>query len=578
MTDFLEALEDLTHVEDDERERKVITFFHNLRGFDGNFILETLYDQGRAVERPLTRGAKILYFETGDLVFKDSLNFFAMPLERFPATFHLTELHKGYFPHAFNRQENFHYVGEYPPMDAYDPDSFDSKRRDAFKTWYNEKVASNAIFNFQEELLAYCKSDVQLLKEGSLKFIQEFEEIAGFNPLITSITIASAGNHFWRKEKLEEDLIALEPAGGWHGNHINQSSIALEWLYWQDFQRGGMGRVRHVRNGGEVQVLTPAQCYYVDGFDQQTNTVLEFYGCYFHGCPRCFKKERNVRRNCHRDRTVEEVYQATLKKAAMLREAGYTVIEEWECHFKQEKKTNVELQAFLNELEMVEPINPRDAFYGGRTGAVSLHCKAALPDLIKYADVTSLYPFVNKYKEYPVRFPIIYTSPSDQDIAHYFGIAKIDILPPQFLYHPVLPYRAGGKLTFPLCAACVQEQQQKPWLDRTNMCAHTDNERMLRGTWATIEIQKAVELGYRVLKIHEVWHFQEQDRRTGLFADYVNTWLKIKQESAGWPDDCHTPEDKQNYIRRYQEREGITLENVAKNPGRKQVAKMMLNS
>ena len=167
-----------------------------------------------------------------------------------------------------------------------------------------------------------------MLKEGSLKFIEEFEEIAGFNPLITSITIASACNHFWRKEKLEEDLIALEPACGWHGNHINQSSIALEWLYWRDFQRGGMGRVRHVRNGGEVQALTPAQCYYVDGFDQQTNTVLEFYGCYFHGCPRCLKKERNVRRNCHRYRTVEEVYQATLKKAAMLRKAGYTVIEE----------------------------------------------------------------------------------------------------------------------------------------------------------------------------------------------------------------------------------------------------------
>lgn len=166
MTDFLKALEDLTPVEDDERERKVITFFHNFRGFDGNFILEILYDQGRAVERPLTQGAKILYFETGDLVFKDSLNFFAMPLERFPATFPLTELHKGYFPHAFNREENFNYVGEYPPMDAYDPDSFDSKKRDAFKTWYNEKVASNAIFNFHEELLAYCKSDVQLLKEA----------------------------------------------------------------------------------------------------------------------------------------------------------------------------------------------------------------------------------------------------------------------------------------------------------------------------------------------------------------------------------------------------------------------------
>lgn len=50
----------------------------------------------------------------------------------------------------------------------------------------------------------------------------------------------------------------------------------------------------------------------------------------------------------------------------------------------------------------------------------------------------------------------------------------------------------------------------------------------------------------------------------GLFADYVNTWLKIKQELAGWPDDCRTPEEKQSYLRRYQERDGITLENVAK--------------
>ena len=44
--EFLEACEALTEVEDRH------TFFHNLRGFDGNFILEALYDQGRPVERP----------------------------------------------------------------------------------------------------------------------------------------------------------------------------------------------------------------------------------------------------------------------------------------------------------------------------------------------------------------------------------------------------------------------------------------------------------------------------------------------------------------------------------------------
>lgn len=41
----------------------------------------------------------MLSFECGKLVFRDSLNFFNMPLERLPATFKLLEMHKGYFPY-----------------------------------------------------------------------------------------------------------------------------------------------------------------------------------------------------------------------------------------------------------------------------------------------------------------------------------------------------------------------------------------------------------------------------------------------------------------------------------------------
>ena len=127
---------------------------------------------------------------------------------------------------------------------------------------------------------------------------------------------ASACNYFWRKEKLEENLIAFEPLGGWHGNHTNQSTIsALEWLYYQDHLLGGMGCVRHVHNGGEVQVLTPSESYHVDGFDEKTNTVFEFYGCWYQGCPHRFKPYRDVRRNCHSDQSVNEVYDATLKKS-----------------------------------------------------------------------------------------------------------------------------------------------------------------------------------------------------------------------------------------------------------------------
>lgn len=254
-------------------------------------------------------------------MFKDSMNFFNMGLDKFPETFNLQELDKSFFPHAFNRVENFSYREVYPSADQYSPDDMPEKKREKFLAWHTEKIRENAACDFHEEVVRYCESDVQLLKEGCLKFIQEFEEIAGFNLLIESVTIASACNLFCRCEKLEEDLIAIKPQNGWRGNRVNQSKVALEWLYFENWKLGGGSRVRHVRNGGEVKVLTPAEEYFVDGFDERTNTVYEFFGC-----KNCFKTNRSVRRNCHLDRTVQEVYEATLRKSEMLRWAGYTVV------------------------------------------------------------------------------------------------------------------------------------------------------------------------------------------------------------------------------------------------------------
>ena len=183
-----------------------------------------------------------------------------------------------------------------------------------------------------------------------------------------------------------------------------------------------------------------------------------------------------------------------------------------------------------------------------------------------------------KYGTYPVGFPETHFNPADQNIFNYFGIAQVDILPPERLFHHVLPVREGGKLTFPLCRSCVNEEMAKPLLERSNMCGHSREERMLKGTWYTPDIQKAVEKGYQLIKIHEVFHFPPENQRTGLFEKYFATWLKLKQESAGWPADCDTKEKEAEYIRNYKEHEGIQLENVAENPTRKAIAKMLLNS
>ena len=315
----------------------------------------------------------------------------------------------------------------------------------------------------------------------------------------------------------------------------------------------------------------------MDGCHPSTNTVYEFLGCNFHACQKCHPYRRNLSRYCHPDRTVEEVFEATQNKLAELRASGYTVIEKWECEYMREQKENPALKAFVEAYSCVSPLEPRDAFFGGRTGATTLYAKAEEGEKIEYLDVTSLYPCINKYGWYPTGFPEIVFNPQQQDISQFFGIAKVDILAPSGLFHPVLPVRQHGKLTFPLCSACVENEMKKPLHERSNLCGHTVEQRMLRGTWVTLELQKAVEMGYVIYKIHEVFNFPPNQRRQGLFAEYVNTFLKVKQEVAGWPEGCETDKEKAAYIAEYEETEGIVLEHVEENPGRKAIATLLLN-
>ena len=45
---------------------------------------------------------------------------------------------------------------------------------------------------------------------------------------------------------------------------------------------------------------------------------------------------------------------------------------------------------------------------------------------------------------------------------------------------------------------------RKPLNDKQWKCPHSGEERMIRGTWRTLEIVKAVEMGYTLVRIHEV--------------------------------------------------------------------------
>ena len=420
-------------------------------------------------------------------------------------------------------------MGRIPDVEFYDPEGMkDVKAKETFERWHADQVSRGVVFDFQKEMEAYCKSDVALLQAGCEAFCAQFSDIAGFNPMGPCVTIALACNLYWRREYLAPDCIAVEPMQGWQGARVNQSKAAFQWLYFEESQIHKEGaspdRIRHARNGGEQQVNAVSDSYFVAGYNPVSNTVYKFHGCRWHGCRRCFKEKRAIKTRVNGDRTLDEVYVATLVKTNALRREGYTVKEMWECEWKALLKDQTSAAAhFVKTLELDEPLIPRDAFFGGRTGAVSLYAHVNEGDKIHYLDVTSLYPWVNKTAIYPVGHPEIITNPLHLDMGRYFGIAHVDILPPLGLFHPVLPVRSGDKLTFPLCAACVRDEQAKPFLERRSSCSHSDEEQTLHGSWCTPEIEQAISKGYTVICIHEVWHFPPAQQKKGLFAEYVNT-------------------------------------------------------
>ena len=272
-----------------------------------------------------------------------------------------------------------------------------------------------------------------------------------------------------------------------------------------------------------------------------------------------------------------DLLEETLDKQRYIENEGYIYRCKWECEFDKEIAENERIREIVNQTDIVTPLEPRDAFYGGRTEAFKLYTEASENTKINYYDVTSLYPFINKTGKAVIGHPQIITENFDK-ISTYEGLIKCVVLPPRKLHIPVLPLKINGKLLFTLCKTCAESKQQA-------CCEHTSTERALVGTWVTDETKKALEMGYAILRIYEVWHFEKVEqydqklKQGGLFTGYVNKFLKLKQEADGWPDWCCTEENKLAYIRQYHEREGILLEytNIQKNKGLRALAKLMLN-
>ena len=115
--------------------------------------------------------------------------------------------------------------------------------------------------------------------------------------------------------------------------------------------------IQDALNGSEKKLTIDDKTYKVDGFCEKTNTIYEFYGCFWHGWPNCYKP--NII-NSKNQRDMGTLNDLTIENRETIKSAGYNHVSTYECQLNKNK----EFQKFAKDFdqEIVEPLNPRDPF------------------------------------------------------------------------------------------------------------------------------------------------------------------------------------------------------------------------
>ena len=213
-------------------DRPVTVLFHNLKGYDGTFLLQHLYRVHREVADQITVGTKILSFTSDRLTFKDSLCFLPFP----------DGIAQGILPASLQRD------GQPRPRGSHARRALLRSRRHVRQ----EKGRIRAVVRragARRRRVPSAPRHGGLLRvgrqtaQGGLPNIpEEFEAKAEFNPFVKCVTIASACNHFWRKNscpsapsrpnpaEVGRELSPISPSkpcNGWRGKSIVFASTRL---------------------------------------------------------------------------------------------------------------------------------------------------------------------------------------------------------------------------------------------------------------------------------------------------------------------------------------------------------------
>ena len=283
-----------------------------------------------------------------------------------------------------------------------------------FIEWHENQIGKT--FNMQQELFDYCLSDVNILKNGCLLYRKLFMNITklnasdqGIDPFQKCVTLPAACHLLFRRNFMLPKTIALIPDYGFDPTQ-NYSHKQMLWLKY--LSKTQNISIQHCFNNIEKKIGN----YPVDGYCRASDTVYEFQGCFMHGCSKCFHPNTF---NPLLSNSMGYLYRVCQERSRFIKNIVKGFVEIWEHEWDLLVKTNEEVKSFCKNTDVKPSLKPRDALFGGRTNAAKLYHLCNNTEKIKYYDVTSLYPFVQKTCRYPIGAPEIITEINGSDIQKF---------------------------------------------------------------------------------------------------------------------------------------------------------------
>jgi hypothetical protein len=116
------------------------------------------------------------------------------------------------------------------------------------------------------------------------------------------------------------------------------SIICINWL--EEIMEAEGIFIQHGENLGEYRI--PGTFLKADGYCEQTNTIYEFYGDYYHGNPKIFKSADL----CIGKKTAQELYEKTVQRELVIKSKGFKLKTIWERDYLLQK---IEKKEKLND-------------------------------------------------------------------------------------------------------------------------------------------------------------------------------------------------------------------------------------